>query len=91
MNNQKQFVVVCGNVNYASITNFLYDFYHPAREDVNCEVCSLSIQQCTSFYLSEVIILNKNEPDLEFEGLLKREKIRVKYFQVQLASGAHFF
>ena len=30
-----------------------------------------------------MIILNKNEPDLEFEGLLKREKIRVKYFQVK--------
>ena len=39
VNNQKQFVVVCGNINYGSITNFLYDFYHPAREDVNCEVC----------------------------------------------------
>ena len=38
VNNQKQFVVVCGNVNYGSITNFLGDFYHPAREDVNCEV-----------------------------------------------------
>ena len=31
-----------------------------------------------------MIILNKNEPDLEFEGLLKREKIRVKYFQVNI-------
>ena len=28
--------------------------------------------------------MNKNEPDLEFEGLLKREKIRVKYFQVKI-------
>jgi hypothetical protein len=37
------------------------------REDVNCEV----------------VFLNKNEPDLEFEGLLKREKTRVAYFQVR--------
>ena len=37
------------------------------REDVNCEV----------------VFLNKNEPDLEFEGLLKREKTRVTYFQVK--------
>ena len=66
MNNQKQFVVVCGNVNYASIMNFLGDFYHPAREDVNCEV----------------LMLNKMSPDLEFEGLLKRRKTQVQYFQV---------
>jgi len=37
------------------------------REDVNCEV----------------LFLNKNEPDLEFEGLLKREKTRVAYFQAR--------
>ena len=91
MNNQKQFVVVCGNVNYASITNFLYDFYHPAREDVNCEVCCLSLDNSFFNLLSpKVIILNKNEPDLEFEGLLKREKIRVKYFQVTYGAGISF-
>ena len=39
------------------------------------------------FLTSQVIILNKNEPDLEFEGLLKREKIRVKYFQVNFRIG----
>ncbi|XP_023325746.1 calcium-activated potassium channel slowpoke [Eurytemora carolleeae] len=65
MNNQRQFIVVCGNINYDSVKNFLKDFFHPAREDVNCEI----------------VFLNKNEPDLEFEGLLKREKTRVTYFQ----------
>lgn len=57
---------MCGNITYSSISNFLADFFHPAREDVNCEV----------------VVLNKLEPDLEFEGLLKREKTRVAYFQV---------
>ena len=37
------------------------------REDVNCEI----------------VFLNKNDPDLEFEGLLKREKTRVTYCQVR--------
>ena len=58
---------MCGNVTYSSVSGFLADFFHPAREDVNCEV----------------VFLNKLEPDLEFEGLLKREKTRVTYFQVQ--------
>ena len=47
--------------------NFLDDFYNPAREDVN----------------AEVVFLNKKEPDLEFDGLLKREKTKVKYFTVR--------
>ena len=66
MDSQRQFIVVCGNITMASVTNFLEDFFHPCREDVN----------------AEVVILNKMSPDLEFEGLLKREKTRVQYFQV---------
>ena len=63
---QRQFIVLCGNITYVTVSNFLDDFFHPAREDVNCEV----------------LILNKMSPDLEFEGLLKRERTRVQYFQV---------
>ena len=44
---------------------FLADFFHPARDDVDVEV----------------LFLNKGEPDLEFEGLLKREHTRVQYFK----------
>ncbi|CAB4060605.1 KCNMA1 [Lepeophtheirus salmonis] len=61
----QQFIIVCGNVNYESVTNFLEDFFHPARDDVDVEV----------------VFLNKGEPDLEFEGLLKREHSRVQYFK----------
>ena len=63
---QKQFIILCGNITYVTVSNFLDDFFHPAREDVNCEV----------------LILNKMSPDLEFEGLLKRRKTQVQYFQV---------
>ena len=38
---------------------------HPGRDDVDVEV----------------LFLNKNDPDLEFEGLLKREHTRVQYFK----------
>merc|ERR1719411_2308968 len=67
---EKQFVIVCGNITFVSVTNFINDFYHPAREDVN----------------AEVVFLNKREPDLEFEGLLKREKTRVTYIQGTMLS-----
>ena len=67
VDSQKQFIILCGNITYVTVSNFLDDFFHPAREDVNCEV----------------LILNKMSPDLEFEGLLKREKTRVQYFQVR--------
>lgn len=65
VNSQRQFIVVCGNINFDSVHGFLKDFFHPARDDTNCEV----------------VFLNKTEPDLMFEGLLKRERTRVTYFQ----------
>ena len=37
---------------------------------------------------AEVVFLNKKEPDLEFDGLLKREKTKVKYFTVREYSSA---
>ena len=61
----RQFIVVCGNINYETVQTFLSDFFHPARDDVDVEV----------------LFLNKAEPDLEFEGLLKREHTRVQYFK----------
>lgn len=61
----RQFVIVCGNVNFETVKTFLGDFFNPAREDIDVEV----------------VFLNKTEPDLEFEGLLKREHTRVQYFR----------
>ena len=69
VNPQRQFIIVCGNINFDSVNGFLKDFFHPARDDTN----------------TEVVFLNKNEPDLMFDGLLKREKTRVSYFCVSSA------
>ena len=66
MSSQRNFVIVCGNINYDSVDGFLKDFFHPARDESNCEV----------------VFLNKTEPDLMFESLLKRERTRVTYFKV---------
>ena len=47
---------------------FLKDFLHEDRDDVDVDV----------------VFLHRAEPDLEFEGLLKRQHTRVKYFQGSL-------
>ena len=41
VNSQRQFVIACGNINYDSVDGFLKDFFHPARDDSNCEVVFL--------------------------------------------------
>ena len=64
-NPHRNYIVVCGNINYDTVSGFLSDFFNPARDDVNVEA----------------VFLNKLEPDLEFEGLIKRDP-RVQYFQV---------
>jgi len=64
----RRHIVVCGHITYESVLHFLKDFLHEDREDVDVEV----------------VFLHRSEPDLEFEGLLKRQHTRVKYFQGSL-------
>eukprot|EP00096_Caligus_rogercresseyi_P010021 TRINITY_DN3525_c0_g1_i2.p1 TRINITY_DN3525_c0_g1~~TRINITY_DN3525_c0_g1_i2.p1 ORF type:complete len:647 (-),score=172.79 TRINITY_DN3525_c0_g1_i2:450-2390(-) len=64
----RRHIVVCGHITYESVSHFLKDFLHEDREDVDVEV----------------VFLHRAEPDLEFEGLLKRQHTRVKYFQGSL-------
>merc|ERR1712106_384483 len=64
----KRHIVVCGNITFESVSVFLMDFLHEDRDDVDVEV----------------VFLHRAEPDLEFEGLLKRQHTRVKYFQGSL-------
>merc|ERR1719266_3087258 len=66
----RRHIVVCGNITFESVSVFLADFLHEDREDVDVEV----------------VFLHRAEPDLEFEGLLKRQHTRVKYFQGSLMS-----
>ena len=54
---------MCGNVNFDSVSNFLADFYHPAREDVDVDV----------------VLINKKLPDMQFNALLKANKKRLLY------------
>jgi len=64
----KRHIVVCGNITFESVSVFLTDFLHEDRDDVDVEV----------------VFLHRAEPDLEFEGLLKKQHTRVKYFQGSL-------
>ncbi|PVD37919.1 hypothetical protein C0Q70_00521 [Pomacea canaliculata] len=61
----KRHVVVCGHITYDSVLNFLKDFLHKDREDVDVEI----------------VFLHKGLPDLELEGILKRHFTQVEYFQ----------
>ena len=62
---RKVFNILNGDITYITIVNILHNFFLTAREDVNCEILNL----------------NKMSPDLEIEGLRKREKTRVPYSQ----------
>ena len=62
---RKVFNILCGDITYITIGNFLHNFFLTAREDVNCEILNL----------------NMRSPDPEIEGLRKREKTRVLYSQ----------
>ena len=50
------------------MTSFLSDFHHEDREDVDVEA----------------VFLHPDEPELEFEGFLKKKYPRVHYFQGSL-------
>jgi len=67
-NERLRHIVVCGHITYESVTYFLKDFLHPDREKVE-EVA---------------LFLHRAEPDLEFEGLLKRRHTQIKYLQGSL-------
>jgi len=67
-NEKGRHIVVCGHITFESVTYFLKDFLHPDRETVE----------------ETVVFLHGAEPDLEFEGLLKRRHTQVKYFHGSL-------
>lgn len=65
----KKHVVVCGDITFESVKNFLTDFLHKDREDTEVSV----------------VFLNRMEPNLELQGLLKRHFTQVQYFSVSSA------
>ncbi|KPM09386.1 large conductance calcium activated potassium channel pSlo spliceform 1-5A-like protein [Sarcoptes scabiei] len=62
---RRRHIVVCGHITYESVSNFLKDFLHEDREDVDVEV----------------VFLHRKPPDLELEGLIKRHFTTVEFFQ----------
>ena len=61
-------IIVCGNISYETASNFLKDFLHEDRENVDVEV----------------VFLHSALPDLDLERLLKKRHTKVKYFQGSL-------
>ncbi|XP_076855996.1 calcium-activated potassium channel subunit alpha-1-like isoform X2 [Brachyhypopomus gauderio] len=61
----KKHIVVCGNITLESVSNFLKDFLHEDRDDVNVEI----------------VFLHQVEPNLELEALFKRHFTQVVFFQ----------
>ncbi|XP_069123126.1 calcium-activated potassium channel slowpoke-like isoform X6 [Argopecten irradians] len=61
----KKHIVVCGHITFDSVSNFLQDFLHKDREDVDVEI----------------VFIHKGLPDLELEGLFKRHFTQVEFFQ----------
>ena len=90
-------MVVCGHITYESVSHFLKDFLHEDREDVDVEVVFLhrfgnKLAKLIIAKYQEILVLSRiqlfcyfrAEPDLELEGLLKRQHTRIKYFQGSL-------
>lgn len=71
-NERLRHILVCGHITYESVTYFLKDFLHPDREKVE----------------EMVVFLHRAEPDLEFEGLLKRRHTQIKYLHGSLMNPA---
>lgn len=61
----KKHIVVCGHITFDSVSNFLNDFLHKDREDIDVEI----------------VFIHKMLPDLELEGLFKRHFTQVEFFQ----------
>ncbi|XP_071507652.1 calcium-activated potassium channel subunit alpha-1-like [Diadema antillarum] len=61
----KKHIVVCGHITLDSVSNFLKDFLHKDRDDVNVEI----------------VILDTAVPDLELQALFKRHFTQLQYFQ----------
>ncbi|KAL7060291.1 hypothetical protein AAHC03_09768 [Spirometra sp. Aus1] len=61
----KPHLVLCGHITFNTVKNFLGDFLHKDREDV----------------VTQIVILDQQEPNLELQGLLKRYENQVHFFQ----------
>ncbi|XP_076855991.1 calcium-activated potassium channel subunit alpha-1-like [Brachyhypopomus gauderio] len=65
LSSKRKHIVVCGHITLDSVSNFLKDFLHEDRDDVNVEI----------------VFLHNVEPSLELEALFKRHFTKVVFFQ----------
>uniref|UniRef100_A0A6I8NKT8 Calcium-activated potassium channel subunit alpha-1 n=1 Tax=Ornithorhynchus anatinus TaxID=9258 RepID=A0A6I8NKT8_ORNAN len=61
----RKHIVVCGHITLESVSNFLKDFLHKDRDDVNVEI----------------VFLHNISPNLELEALFKRHFTQVEFYQ----------
>ncbi|XP_038061230.1 calcium-activated potassium channel subunit alpha-1-like isoform X15 [Patiria miniata] len=61
----RKHIILCGHITYDSVANFLKDFLHKDRDDVNVEI----------------VLLDNSEPDLELQALFKRHFTQLEFFQ----------
>uniref|UniRef100_UPI00358DF9FE calcium-activated potassium channel subunit alpha-1-like isoform X3 n=1 Tax=Myxine glutinosa TaxID=7769 RepID=UPI00358DF9FE len=61
----RKHIVVCGHITLESVSNFLKDFLHKDRDDVNVEI----------------LFLHHLAPNLELEALYKRHFTQVEFYQ----------
>ncbi|XP_075924825.1 calcium-activated potassium channel subunit alpha-1 isoform X2 [Petromyzon marinus] len=61
----RKHVVVCGHITLESVSNFLKDFLHKDRDDVNVEI----------------LFLHSISPNLELEALFRRHFTQVEFYQ----------
>ena len=66
------------------MSNFLKDFLHEDRQNVDVEVVFLHRSLQSEIFLEDVSFLFSSIPDLDLERLLKKRHTRVKYFQGSL-------
>ncbi|XP_078659853.1 calcium-activated potassium channel subunit alpha-1-like isoform X49 [Branchiostoma floridae x Branchiostoma belcheri] len=61
----RKHIIVCGHITFDSASNFLKDFLHKDRDDVNVQI----------------VFLHPLPPNLQLEALLKRHFTQVEFFE----------
>ena len=58
-------IVVCGHINYESVSSFIKDFLHEDRDDVDVVI----------------VFIHQSAPDLDLQALFKRHFTQMEFFQ----------
>ncbi|XP_063713323.1 calcium-activated potassium channel subunit alpha-1-like isoform X4 [Symsagittifera roscoffensis] len=61
----RKHIVVCGHINYESVSSFIKDFLHEDRDDVDVVI----------------VFIHQSAPDLDLQALFKRHFTQMEFFQ----------